>query len=83
MSPSSMREAAKRTESEIRDAGGEAIAVVTDVSSEESTRSMVQQVVAAYGKVDILINDAAHRRCHEKRGTNCPSKNGASRLTSI
>jgi 3-oxoacyl-[acyl-carrier protein] reductase len=53
-------EAAKRTEAEIRDAGGEAMAAVADVSSEESTRSMVQQVIAAYGKVDILINDAAH-----------------------
>jgi 3-oxoacyl-[acyl-carrier protein] reductase len=53
-------EAAKRTEAEIRDAGGEAMAVMTDVSSEESTRSMVQQAIAAYAKLDILINDAAH-----------------------
>jgi 3-oxoacyl-[acyl-carrier protein] reductase len=53
-------EAAKQTEAEIHKSGGEAMVVVTDVSSEESTRNMAQQVIAAYGKVDILINDAAH-----------------------
>jgi len=53
-------EAAKQTEGEIHESGGEAMVVVTDVSSEESTHNMAQQVIAAYGKVDILINDAAH-----------------------
>jgi 3-oxoacyl-[acyl-carrier protein] reductase len=53
-------EAAKQTEAEIHNAGGEAMVAVTDVSSQESTHDMVRQVIAAYGKVDILINDAAH-----------------------
>ena len=52
--------AAKQTESEITGAGGVAMAVETDVSSEESTQSMVQEVISTHGKVDILINDAAH-----------------------
>jgi 3-oxoacyl-[acyl-carrier protein] reductase len=53
-------EAAEQTESEIISAGGVAMAVATDVSSEDSTRNLAQQVFSTHGKIDILINDAAH-----------------------
>ncbi|MDD5695220.1 MAG: SDR family oxidoreductase [Bacteroidales bacterium] len=38
--------------------GVRAIAVPTDVSSEEDCRSLVQQTVDAFGRVDVLINNA-------------------------
>jgi 3-oxoacyl-[acyl-carrier protein] reductase len=44
---------------EVRAAGGEALAVRVDVSDEHSVQSTVDQTVAAFGTVDILINNAA------------------------
>ncbi len=44
---------------EITAAGGRAIAVRTDVSSEESTLAAVQSTQDAFGGVDYLINNAA------------------------
>jgi NAD(P)-dependent dehydrogenase (short-subunit alcohol dehydrogenase family) len=43
---------------EIRDAGGEAIADTHSVAEEESARAVVQTALDAWGKVDILINNA-------------------------
>src|SRR5207249_4501156 len=43
---------------EIRDAGGEAIALETDVSQEESVRNMARRTAEAFGGIDILINNA-------------------------
>ncbi len=42
----------------VREAGGVATFVRTDVSSEASARSMVQHAVATYGRVDTLYNNA-------------------------
>jgi 3-oxoacyl-[acyl-carrier protein] reductase len=53
-------ETAKQTEAEICKDGGRALAVVTDVSSEESTREMVKRVIGEFGRIDILLNNAAH-----------------------
>jgi 3-oxoacyl-[acyl-carrier protein] reductase len=44
---------------EISASGGRAIAIRTDVSSEESTLATVQSTHAAFGDVDYLINNAA------------------------
>jgi NAD(P)-dependent dehydrogenase (short-subunit alcohol dehydrogenase family) len=44
---------------EIRKAGGEAVATITDVSSPESAAAMVAKAVDAFGGVDILVNNAA------------------------
>ena len=44
---------------EVRSAGGEAMAFKTDVTSEESTQDLVQQVVKQYGRIDVLVNNAA------------------------
>jgi citronellol/citronellal dehydrogenase len=49
----------KRTVENIRAAGGEAIAVTADVSTEGECISLVQQARAAYGPIDILVNNAA------------------------
>jgi 3-oxoacyl-[acyl-carrier protein] reductase len=43
---------------EIRAAGGEAMAVAGDVSNPEQARQLVRDVVAAWERLDILINNA-------------------------
>ncbi len=43
----------------IEDAGGEAFPVVCNVGSYESVEAMVRQVLARYGRVDIMMNNAA------------------------
>src|ERR1700687_42898 len=43
----------------IRDAGGQAVAVAVDVSSEEDCRTLIRTAEDTYGTVDILVNDAA------------------------
>ncbi len=44
---------------EIKDAGGEGMPVVLDMRQSESIQSAIKQVVDAYGKLDILVNNAA------------------------
>jgi cyclopentanol dehydrogenase len=51
-------EAGEATAQQIRDAGGDAIFIQHDASSEEQWRSVIDQSVAAHGKIDILINNA-------------------------
>lgn len=50
---------AKNVAEEIGNMGGAAIAVRTDVTSAESTQAMAQATLAAYGRIDILVNNAA------------------------
>jgi 3-oxoacyl-[acyl-carrier protein] reductase len=51
--------AADSVVAEIGEAGGEAVTVVTDVSDEESTKQMAATVVARWGRIDGLMNNAA------------------------
>ena len=51
-------ESAHRVVDEIRHAGGQAIALKADVSSEEQVQEMFGRVVAELGSVDILVNNA-------------------------
>ena len=44
---------------EIRQSGGTAMGVVTDVSDAASVEAMVAKTLADYGKIDILVNNAA------------------------
>lgn len=44
---------------DIRKAGGDAIAVVADISSEADVQAMVKTVAAKWGRIDILVNNAA------------------------
>jgi len=48
-----------RTVSLIRDKGGEATAVTADVSHESECLALVEAARAAYGPIDILVNNAA------------------------
>jgi 3-oxoacyl-[acyl-carrier protein] reductase len=52
-------ERAQNTVQEIRDKGGEAHAMLTDISDETDTRRMADEVMRMYGRVDILLNNAA------------------------
>ena len=47
------------TAGEIKKMGGQAITVRTDVTNEESTREMAQKTIEAFGRIDVLINNAA------------------------
>lgn len=51
--------AADRVANEIRESGDRALAVPTDVADPGSVRDMVARVVAEYGRIDALINNAA------------------------
>jgi NAD(P)-dependent dehydrogenase (short-subunit alcohol dehydrogenase family) len=44
---------------EITTTGAEAISVRTDVSDESSTKQMAEEVASKFGKIDILLNNAA------------------------
>src|SRR6185369_2381424 len=43
----------------IRDAGGEAIAVPTNLARDDEVDAMVATTIEAFGRVDILVNNAA------------------------
>jgi len=44
---------------EIQEQGGEAAAISTDVADEKSTQEMAKETEAKFGKIDILLNNAA------------------------
>ena len=50
--------AGEETAGLVRDAGGQATFVQADVSREDDARRMVQEAVSAYGRVDVLYNNA-------------------------
>jgi NAD(P)-dependent dehydrogenase (short-subunit alcohol dehydrogenase family) len=43
---------------EIKSNGGEALAVACDVANEENVKAAVEEVLARFGKIDILLNNA-------------------------
>lgn len=51
--------AAETCAAEIRAAGGRALALTTDVASEDSTLAMAEACLQAFGRIDVLINNAA------------------------
>lgn len=55
-------EALESLTAEIKAHGGEALAVVADVAVEAEANDLVEQTVATFGKVDILINNAGITR---------------------
>lgn len=48
----------KNTVQQIRDSGGNALAVKTNCKSENQLAALVEQTVAAFGRIDILVNNA-------------------------
>lgn len=52
-------ERAEKTAQEIGAAGGEAVAMETDITGESATQAVAERVKALYGRADILLNNAA------------------------
>ena len=50
--------AAQSVVDDVKAAGGQAIAVVADVSKEADAKRMIDETIAAYGRVDVLYNNA-------------------------
>ena len=48
-----------RTVGRIREFGGDAIAVTADVSNEDDCNRIVEEAKAAFGSIDVLVNNAA------------------------
>jgi 3-oxoacyl-[acyl-carrier protein] reductase len=57
----SSRDEAEKTAAEVTAAGGRALVQIADITDEAAVGKMVDTVVAAFGRVDILINNAANR----------------------
>jgi NAD(P)-dependent dehydrogenase (short-subunit alcohol dehydrogenase family) len=55
-------EGGQATAGEIRDAGGRAIFVQADVSAAEDCRRIVDETLQAFGRVDVLVNNAGITR---------------------
>lgn len=53
---------AERVTADIRDAGGEALAVTADVTDAAAVARMVEAAEAAFGQIDILVNNAGGAR---------------------
>lgn len=51
-------EGAKETVSEIRESGGEAIAISGDVSDSDAVETVIETVVSELGPIEILVNNA-------------------------
>src|SRR3977135_3198537 len=58
------KDAAEATAKEIRAAGGQAMGVTMDVSSEQAVNDGVAAVVAAFGGVDVLVSNAGIQIVH-------------------
>ena len=53
------RKAAEETSDVVRAEGGESLAVVTDVADEASAAAMARATVERFGRIDVLVNNAA------------------------
>jgi 3-oxoacyl-[acyl-carrier protein] reductase len=51
-------EAAEQTVNEIKQQGGDAIALQADVSKSDEVKAMFDAAIAHYGKIDVLVNNA-------------------------
>jgi NAD(P)-dependent dehydrogenase (short-subunit alcohol dehydrogenase family) len=57
---------AEETAGWVRKAGRKAVLVAGDVGQEAHCRQLVERAVAEFGRLDILVNNAAFQRTHEK-----------------
>jgi 3-oxoacyl-[acyl-carrier protein] reductase len=52
-------DAAERTAASLRASGKRALEVQTDVADERSTQAMAERTLSAFGRIDVLVNNAA------------------------
>ncbi|WP_230532855.1 SDR family oxidoreductase [Microvirga roseola] len=58
----SSRDEAEATAAEIEAAGGSALVHLADVTNEQDIAAMVEKVAGTFGRIDMLVNNAAIRR---------------------
>lgn len=61
-------EDARDTVKWVEEAGRKVVAVPGDITSEEHCKALVQRTVAEFGKIDILVNNAAFQRTYADIG---------------
>ncbi len=54
----------KAVRDEIKAHGGEALAFGLDVADYDGVRQMTQQTLDAFGRIDVLVNNAGHSSRH-------------------
>jgi 3-oxoacyl-[acyl-carrier protein] reductase len=52
-------DAAERVASSLRASGARAVELATDVADEQSTQRMAERTLSAFGRIDVLVNNAA------------------------
>ncbi len=62
-----VEEAAEAVAEEIRVAGGQAIGLRVDVAEEEALKEMIARTISAFGKLDILFNNAVNTAAGKKK----------------
>lgn len=55
------RDEARTTADMVKDAGRRAVAVECDIREEDACRSLVERAVEEFGRIDILVNNAAYQ----------------------
>ena len=73
-------DALQRVESEINAAGGQAVGVQTDPASLKDSQNVIDRTVERFGRVDILVNNAAVLSTDALRPTGALSAYGAAKL---
>src|SRR5206468_2899080 len=58
-------EDAKDTARLVEEAGQRAVLVAGDLSRPEACRAVIDRAVAEFGRVDVLVNNAAYQMTHE------------------
>ena len=58
----------------IKSKGGEALAFGLDVSDYDGVRDMTEQMLDAFGRIDVLINNAGHSSHHRRILTTPPEE---------
>ncbi|WP_374473027.1 SDR family oxidoreductase [Phenylobacterium sp.] len=61
-------EDAEETRRLVEQAGRKALVVAGDISAPEHCRAIVQQAVEAFGRIDVLVNNAAHQMTFDEIG---------------
>jgi 3-oxoacyl-[acyl-carrier protein] reductase len=56
------KDVALRASRELGDLGGEVIPLQVDLEQEESVQRLVDETIRAFGRIDILVNDAAYTK---------------------
>jgi len=67
-------EAGKALVKELRSLGSEAEFINADVRKEDDVRAMVDKTIARFGRLDVAVNNAGHRRSSGARSRTRPRK---------